>query len=473
MAADRTAVTRYSGMAAFLGVGLACTAAVPVVASSDRLWLFLLVSVLDVAGAGWLLRRVPRGDRLPYGLLLVGAVWMVASNVTSLSGVTASVADLVLAVGNLHMLAAAVALVLRRGRNDIGGLIDAAVAAIVAAALIWTLLLQPVLDEAGVDLLLQASLLATVLLLSGVLGMLIRVLHTSRPRPVPLLLLAAAVLTDLIASVAAIFVTGTVTAQTSGYHEMIFMVSYVLLGLAVLHPAAPLIARPGPVPPDRLRTARVMLLTAAVTVVPTVSGIREILDIQGDAALLTVGNLLIVGLVAFRVARLGRQREEAEQQLRHQATHDLLTGLPNRAELWHHLDAALAAEQRAGRPSVVLLFCDLNGFKQVNDRLGHLAGDDLLTEVAARLRTAGAFTARYGGDEFVLLCDDPDQAAAARRLTAHLHRALTPPILVAGEHVRVGASIGAVLSDTTLDADELIRRADEAMYTEKATRRAA
>ncbi|BEL02767.1 hypothetical protein Q0Z83_009580 [Actinoplanes sichuanensis] len=466
-------MTRYSGMAAFLVVGIAGTAAVPAVSSSGRLWLFLVMGVLDAAGAGWLLRRVPRGDRLPYVLLLLGAVWMVASTVTSLAGVTTSVGDLVLAVSNLHMLAAAVALVLRRGRNDIGGLLDAGVAAIVVAALLWTLLLQPSLDAAGIALSLQTTMLATVLLLSGVLGMLIRVLHTSRPRPAPLLLLAGAVLADLIAGVAAILVTGSVTAQTSAFHEMVFMASYVLLGLAVLHPAAPLIARPGPVPPDRLRAGRVILLTAAVTVVPTVSGIREILDIRGDAALLTVGNLLIVVLVAFRVARLGRQRAEAEHQLRHQATHDLLTGLPNRAELWHHLDAALAAEQRAGRPSVVLLFCDLNGFKQVNDRLGHLAGDQLLTEVAARMRTSGAFIARYGGDEFVLLCDDPDQAAAAHRLTTHLHGALAPPILVAGEHVRVGASIGAVLSDKTLDADELIRRADSAMYTEKATRRAA
>jgi diguanylate cyclase (GGDEF)-like protein len=468
-------VTRFSGMAAFLVVGLACTAAVPAVAVSGRLWLFLVMSLLDVAATGWVLRRVPRGDRLPYLLLLLGTVWMVAGNVTSVSGGAAlvAVADVVLAVANLHMLAAAVALVLRRGRNDIGGLLDAGVAALVAAALIWTLLLQPALDTAGVELILQTSLLATVLLLSGVLGMLIRVLHTARPRPAPLLLLTAAVFTDLIASVGAILVTGSVTAQTSAYREMIFMVSYTLLGLAVLHPDAPLMARSGPVPPDRLFAGRVILLTAAVTVVPTVSGIREIVGVRGDAALLTVGNLVIVALVAFRVARLGRQREQAERQLRHQATHDLLTGLPNRAELWCRLDAALAAEQRAGRPSVVLLFCDLNGFKQVNDRLGHLAGDRLLTEVATRLRTAGAFTARYGGDEFVLLDDDPDQAAAARRLTAHLHAALTPPIHLAGEDVQVGVSIGAVLSDTTLDADELIRRADESMYDQKATRRAA
>jgi diguanylate cyclase (GGDEF)-like protein len=468
-------VTRFSGMAAFLAVAIACTAAMPVVPPAGRPGLFLLVSVFDIAAAAWLLRRVPRGDRLPFVLLLLGAVWLVANTVTSLAGGAAAVAaaDVVLAVANLHLLAAAVALVLRRGRNDIGGLLDAGVAAIVVAALLWTVLLQPELDTAGVEVGLQISLLATVLLLSGVLGMLIRVLHTSRPRPVPLVLLAAAVLADLIGSVAAILATGTVTAHTSALHEMIFMVSYALLGLALLHPGAARMARPGPVPPDRLFTGRVVLLTAAVTVVPTVSGIREILGVHGDAALLTVGNVLIVALVVFQVARLGRQRDQAERRLRHQASHDLLTGLPNRAELWRHLDAALAAEQRAGRPSVVLLFCDLNGFKQVNDRLGHLAGDRLLTEVAARLRGVGAFTARYGGDEFVLLCDDPDQAAAARRLTSHLHAALAAPIPLAGEQVRVGASIGAVLSDTTLDADELIRRADQAMYAEKGNRRAA
>ncbi|WP_433789969.1 diguanylate cyclase domain-containing protein [Actinoplanes sp. CA-252034] len=468
-------MTRFSGMAVFLAVAAACTVAMPLTPGAGRHWIFLLIAVLDAAAVTHLVSRVPRADRTPIVQLGLGVAWLVVNSLLAVFGGSRLVvlADVVLAISNLHLLAAATTLVLRRGRNDVGGLIDAAVTGTVIAALTWTLLLQPRLDTAGIPLLQQVNLLASVLLLSGVLGALIRVVRIASPRPAPLVMFAAAVVCDLAGYVAVIDATGAVTAPTTALREMLFMLGYILLGLAVLHPGAPLIARPGPVPPDHLHTARVVALTAAVTVVPTVTGVREILGIRGDAALLTVGNLVIVGLVAFRIARLGRQRDEAERRLRHQATHDQLTGLPNRAELWRHLDTALAAEQRAGRPSVVLLFCDLNGFKQVNDRLGHLAGDQLLTEVAARLRIPGAVTARYGGDEFVLLCDDPDQAAAAHRLTAALHAALDPPITVAGEQVRIGASIGAVLSDTTRDADDLIRHADQAMYREKAARRAA
>ncbi|GIF27403.1 GGDEF domain-containing protein [Actinoplanes utahensis] len=471
---DRMAVTRNPGMVAFLAVSAACTAAMPVVSADGRHLLFVVVAIINLAAVTTLLRRVPRAERLPFAHLALGTAWMLVNAVLAYGdGWFIIAGDVVLAVSNVHLLAAAVTLVLRRGRDDVGGLIDAAVIAIVVAALTWTLLLQPHLSRAGVSLPLQVNLLASILLLSGVLGTLVRLLRSARSGPVPLLLFTGAVAVNLIGYVAVIIRTGSVTAQTTAMLDVVFMVASCLLSAAALHPGAPLLARPGPVPRDHVFGVRAVVLTVAVTVVPTVSGVREILGIQGDAALLTVGNLLIVALVAFRVARLGRQRETAEHRLRHQATHDLLTGLPNRTELWNRLDAALTREQRTGEPSVVLLFCDLNGFKQVNDRLGHLAGDQLLTEVAARLRTPEALVARYGGDEFVLLAQDPAQTAAAARLTAHVRAALSRPITVLGEQVTVGASIGSVLSDTRRDADDLIRLADQAMYDDKSLRRTA
>lgn len=472
---DRIGVTRFPGMMAFLAVVAACTVALPMVGPGNRQLLFVIVASFDLVAVLMLVRRTRPGDRTPFVHLAFGAAWLLVNCMLAWRGGGGLIvlADLVLVVSNLHLLAGAITLVLRRARGDIGGLVDAAVIGIVLTSLIWTVLLQPGLSAAGVSLLQQTNLLASILLLSGVLGALVRAVRSSHPRPAALSLLAAAVLCDLAGYVVAIMKTGTVTTQSTVVNEMFFLAGYGLLGLAVLHPSAPLLARPGPVPPDRLR---VVLLTASVTVVPTVAGVREILGIRGDAALLTVGNLLIVGLVAFRVVSLGRQRETAERRLRHQATHDLLTGLPNRAELWTRLDAALSREQQSGHPSVVLLFCDLNGFKQVNDRLGHLAGDHLLTEVASRLRTnlpSKAIVTRYGGDEFVLLAENVDQRSAAESLTAHVRTALSKPVLIAGEPIHVGTSIGAVLSDTHHNADELIRHADQAMYEEKAHRRAA
>jgi diguanylate cyclase (GGDEF)-like protein len=123
---------------------------------------------------------------------------------------------------------------------------------------------------------------------------------------------------------------------------------------------------------------------------------------------------------------------------------------------------------------VVLLFCDLNGFKGVNDRLGHLSGDTLLTDVAARIRNglrAGDTLARYGGDEFLVLCEDDAQEAAARRLTEHIAEVLGEPFELAGERIAMTASVGAVRSGGDDRADDLIRRADQAMYAAKQARR--
>jgi diguanylate cyclase (GGDEF)-like protein len=124
---------------------------------------------------------------------------------------------------------------------------------------------------------------------------------------------------------------------------------------------------------------------------------------------------------------------------------------------------------------VALLFCDLNDFKPVNDRLGHDAGDRLLIEVADRIRTGlrdGDTLARYGGDEFLLICEDETPEAAAVRLTAHVESALAAPFRLRGERVTIGSSVGAVISDGEQRADELITRADEAMYRAKERHRA-
>ncbi len=162
-------------------------------------------------------------------------------------------------------------------------------------------------------------------------------------------------------------------------------------------------------------------------------------------------------------------RRRAESELAHRATHDPLTGLPNRTLLEDRLHQACARIRRTG-VSVATIFVDLDEFKVINDTHGHQAGDEVLCEVARRLRSCVRDTdtvSRLGGDEFVILCEDLDASelgAVERRIEA----AFTDPIVVGGARLPVGASVGVALTDDpATEMADLLGRADQAMYRVK------
>lgn len=177
--------------------------------------------------------------------------------------------------------------------------------------------------------------------------------------------------------------------------------------------------------------------------------------------------------VAERTAELTHEiaeRRKAEMRVLHQATHDSLTDLPNRVLFFQHLSSEMQDAIR-GRQRLGLMYIDLDGFKQVNDNLGHGAGDDLLIEAATRLRSClrpRDTLARMGGDEFcVLMPDVADRDDIAAQARAMLRVLGAPFHLVAGTG-NIGASIGAVLfPDDGIGQEELLRYADVAMYQAK------
>jgi diguanylate cyclase (GGDEF)-like protein len=178
-----------------------------------------------------------------------------------------------------------------------------------------------------------------------------------------------------------------------------------------------------------------------------------------------VGGLLLLWVALFRlVAR-------ASRRLRHQASHDALTDLPNRTELHEQGSTLLTGARRHGTLAALLLI-DLDRFKEVNDTMGHEHGDRLLIEVAHRLSDAlrrGDLLARLGGDEFAVLAVLPHRGALGEVAT-RLHAALVRPFDVGGVAVELGASIGiAVQPDHGHDVSTLLRRADVAMYQAKRT----
>jgi diguanylate cyclase (GGDEF)-like protein/PAS domain S-box-containing protein len=163
-------------------------------------------------------------------------------------------------------------------------------------------------------------------------------------------------------------------------------------------------------------------------------------------------------------------RKEAEELLRHQAFHDPLTGLANRALFTDRVQHALVLGGKEGAAAV--LFVDLDDFKAMNDRLGHPAGDSLLCAVGARLCSVlspSHTVARLGGDEFAILVEDVRDAATAAATADRLVSAFQQPFHVLGNDVFVTASIGIAMGD---DADELLRSADVAMYRAKASGKA-
>jgi diguanylate cyclase (GGDEF)-like protein/PAS domain S-box-containing protein len=168
-------------------------------------------------------------------------------------------------------------------------------------------------------------------------------------------------------------------------------------------------------------------------------------------------------------------RKLAEHELAHQAFYDGLTGLANRSLFLDHTEQALRRAGRTGTPPIVLCL-DLDGFKDVNDSVGHLAGDELLRTIAGRLLgvvRAADTVARLGGDEFAVLVDDatggvPEAAALAQRLL----EVITDPVDLGGHRVTVAASIGIVVAEPAATPLSLFRDADIAMYRAKAAGRA-
>jgi diguanylate cyclase (GGDEF)-like protein len=178
-----------------------------------------------------------------------------------------------------------------------------------------------------------------------------------------------------------------------------------------------------------------------------------------------LGDLL--GAVAT-VTDVTRQRE-LEERLRQAALHDPLTGLPNRSLLLDRIGQVIDAQRRSGAPAA-LIYCDLDGFKRINDTAGHAAGDAALLDAAMSLRSAiraGDTVARLGGDEFAVLCPGVRTAAEAQTVVDRIHTAL------ASGATPLRCSAGAALIEAGDTAQALLDRADEQMYTVKRARRAA
>jgi diguanylate cyclase (GGDEF)-like protein len=303
-----------------------------------------------------------------------------------------------------------------------------------------------------------------------VMSCLVRIGVRSRKSRGPIAYLFATTTVTLAGEVCAVL---TVHGSATWTSELM-MVAYLAIGAAVLLPAAPQIT----FPTGRIRPATgeppLAWIGAALCANPLMAAVLAVRGDDGTSLLLSVGSLLIVPLVLLRLKQLSEQRRQAERTLAHHAHHDELTGLYNRRHVTAKIDEALAELSAGDLEQMTVLLCDLDGFKPINDRFGHQAGDAVLRAVAARLSGAvgpADVVGRIGGDEFLVLLRGDDTDGVAERIAVLLHQ----PIPLGGTAVQVGVSIGAATAvrGADLDRDTFIGLADAEMYAVKADRRQA
>jgi diguanylate cyclase (GGDEF)-like protein len=252
--------------------------------------------------------------------------------------------------------------------------------------------------------------------------------------------------------------------------NVLWLVPYVAVAAAAVDPdMARLQADPEPRWVPTSHRARLAGIAAALAV-PAVLLIAVPQAVAVEPLVVAIATLLLLTGAAIRVMGTISKHRDAEIELAWQASHDPLTGCGNRDALLEHL-AVVARRSRHRRIGYSVLFLDLDQFKVVNDSLGHNAGDDLLVEVSDRIRHAvreDDFVARFGGDEFVVVCTTTSDRSEADAVAARILSSFDDPFEVAGTDVHVSASIGIVQPRENADDPEtVLRDADLAMYRAK------
>jgi diguanylate cyclase (GGDEF)-like protein len=350
----------------------------------------------------------------------------------------------------------------RRGR-DLVGLLDAAIVATGLGLVFWVFVLHPVATDAassGLERFISTAYPAADALLLAILARLFTSAgtHTTSAR-----LLGLAAMLLLVADVTLSLLTMYADYDGVGL-DAFWLLSYVTWGTAALHPSMRSSqALPTPAPHARVGVRRLVLLAASSLLAPGMLFVPGVGARDTDRLAVAICAIALFLLVVLRMSGFVSEVQRQAAQLKDLVMHDDLTGLANRRSFEQGLRAAMAG----GTPYVALL--DLDGFKKVNDELGHSVGDRLLTALGSRLTHAvrgDAVVARMGGDEFAVLIADaaPELALdVADRVVA----ALGDPIR-AGEHeLLVSAGVGLAGGPGADGPLEVLRRADRAMCAAK------
>ena len=439
----------------------------------------LLVIVTGCCFVGLSVVRSGPGVKWPWWLLVVAvSLWGVAAVVREATGATGDLSssrsllpDLFAVPGYLALVAAVVGLLhARRLVRDPGLALDAAMLALGAATLSWAFLVLPLLERDAAPVA-KLSISIYLPISACLVALAARLAFAPGIRSVAYRLVLGAMVAMFVGDLTYLLVETHVAEPPANLRELPYLVGVALGAGALTHPSFRRLVSPAPRRVGGTGTLRIALLATAL-LVPVV-----VLLPGGSLSHRLVSGGLGVTLTTVAIVRLLlalRDQAGSEARLAHQATHDALTGLPNRTLVLEHIDGLLVRGLTTGR-EVALLFIDIDQFKLINDSLGHPLGDDLLMVAAERLRgTVGRehMVGRMSGDEFVVVADGID-SLTAHAMAERVRLAFAEPFALPAGDVFASVSIGVAVAargDAT-DATTLIRDADTAMYDAKAAGR--
>jgi diguanylate cyclase (GGDEF)-like protein len=454
-------VRKTAGITLLLA-GAAITALTP-----DSVWgqVAYLGCFAGIVVAAWVAVRRP-GPRRPWALVACAVTSWLAGDVTTailqLAGRSPSVGlqDVFWLAGYPLMGAAILGMVRRRApRQSRAALQDGLTLTTAAGLAAWQFFIEPELHGGGPTF----SLVVGALYPTGDLVLFAAVVYlTLSPgrNGVPSLLLIAGNALSLVLDTLLTVLSDELPGQDGDRFSGALLIANALIVASVLRRDRDQLLRPASDEKPRLHPARLMFLGLAMLTGPILAVGRETGRIE-ERVLMLAATAVTVGFCLARFTQAVHEQGRAQDRLTYLADHDSLTGLVNRRVL----NERLARDFRP-RDDLALLYLDLDGFKAVNDEHGHAAGDAVLVEVARRIRAEvrdGDLAARLGGDEFAVLCQDLDPADAGE-LAERLRRAVSEPILGAGATLHVGVSIGMAGAAGCAHGDELLSRADAAMF---------
>ncbi len=359
----------------------------------------------------------------------------------------------------------------RRGGFDFDSLLDAVLVALAALAFAWSYLITPALQHEHAPLKVRLVLVCYPAMSVFMVAIVMQFMTAGgKGRPLAQRLLLFALLMMVVGDVVYMFVDARIATVPGRLLDLPYGLAFLAFGSCVLHSSMRDLCEPV-ASSERAPTKGRLALVSVALGLPLVVILSKLPALTSDRIALVGISVVLTALAILRVFRSLRAHARSEERLTEQATHDALTGLPNRSLVFERLNRMLGHLEDTD-DDIALLFIDVDRFKLVNDSFGHSLGDELLTAVAARLRAdtpPHSLIGRVGGDEFVAILQAPDGLDGARAAAEHLRARFTEPFAIRDIEVWASASIGVAMAvrDQYTTAESLLRDADTAMYQAK------